>query len=261
MVCMKTESFDLIFMKVIKVSILNFIYYDHLCKISIYLCSRITWWKISFSFVVVCLLGWPSVRPRLWCHKQPSEIWAITAAGCFSADRIRVWSEIFVFIWHAVLQRVRSIVDNTNLWNLKSIIHALNIWKAMVLVKRLWLGLLLATAIFVLNCTIFFQLQDRVFPSLEWLQMTKSVLWNFTIIQVLAFLSNPKNPDVSSNFCLRNMVHLKLFFYTWRSRNSTIFIFACITKGSQLFQRIITRSKANSYFKSRSYSGNVLPPK
>ena len=35
------------------------------------------------------------------------------------------------------------------------------------------------------------------FLSLEWLQITKSVLWKFAIIQVLPFLNNPKDLDPS----------------------------------------------------------------
>ena len=35
------------------------------------------------------------------------------------------------------------------------------------------------------------------FPSLEWLQITKSVLGNFAIIRVLSFRNNPKNLDPS----------------------------------------------------------------
>ena len=37
----------------------------------------------------------------------------------------------------------------------------------------------------------------RGFPSLEWLLITKSILWNFAIIQILPFLNNPKDPDPS----------------------------------------------------------------
>ena len=37
-----------------------------------------------------------------------------------------------------------------------------------------------------------------VSSSLEWLQITRSVLWNFAIIQVLPVLNNPKNLDPSS---------------------------------------------------------------
>ena len=35
------------------------------------------------------------------------------------------------------------------------------------------------------------------FPSLEWLQITKSDLWNFAIIRVKPFLINPKDLDLS----------------------------------------------------------------
>ena len=45
--------------------------------------------------------------------------------------------------------------------------------------------------------TVFIWLYDGVFPFLEWLQKTKSVLWNFTIIPVLPFLNNPKDLDLS----------------------------------------------------------------
>ena len=44
---------------------------------------------------------------------------------------------------------------------------------------------------------LFFWLSDRVFPSLEWQQITKSALWNFAIIWVLPFLNNPKDLDLS----------------------------------------------------------------
>ena len=37
----------------------------------------------------------------------------------------------------------------------------------------------------------------RFFFSLEWLQMTKSVMWNFAINQVLPFRNNPKDLDPS----------------------------------------------------------------
>ena len=36
-----------------------------------------------------------------------------------------------------------------------------------------------------------------VFVPLEWLQITKSVLWNFAIIPILPFLNNPKDLDPS----------------------------------------------------------------
>ena len=35
------------------------------------------------------------------------------------------------------------------------------------------------------------------FGPLEWLQITKSVLWNFAIIPILPFLDNPKDLDPS----------------------------------------------------------------
>ena len=35
------------------------------------------------------------------------------------------------------------------------------------------------------------------FVPLEWLQITKSVLWNFAIIPILSFLNNPKDLDPS----------------------------------------------------------------
>ena len=37
----------------------------------------------------------------------------------------------------------------------------------------------------------------QVFSSLEWVQITKSVLWNFAIIWILPFLNNPKDLDPS----------------------------------------------------------------
>ena len=40
----------------------------------------------------------------------------------------------------------------------------------------------------------------QVFPSLEWLQVTKSVLWNFAIIKVLPFLNNSK--DLESSYMM-----------------------------------------------------------
>ena len=43
----------------------------------------------------------------------------------------------------------------------------------------------------------FVWLKDRVFPSLESLQITKSVLCNFATIQVLPFLNNAKYLDPS----------------------------------------------------------------
>ena len=45
--------------------------------------------------------------------------------------------------------------------------------------------------------TVFIRLWDRVFGPLEWLQITKSVLWNFVIIPILPFLDNPKDLDPS----------------------------------------------------------------
>ena len=44
---------------------------------------------------------------------------------------------------------------------------------------------------------IFIRLKNRVFPSLEWQQITKSVLWNFAIRQILSFLNSPKDLDLS----------------------------------------------------------------
>ena len=40
------------------------------------------------------------------------------------------------------------------------------------------------------------------FPSLEWLQISKSVLWNFAIIWVLPFLNNSKDLDPSNKLGL-----------------------------------------------------------
>ena len=37
----------------------------------------------------------------------------------------------------------------------------------------------------------------RGFVPTEWLQITKSVLWNFAIIPILPFLNNPKDLDPS----------------------------------------------------------------
>ena len=36
-----------------------------------------------------------------------------------------------------------------------------------------------------------------VFPSLEWLQITKSVLWNLAVILVLPYLNNPNDLELS----------------------------------------------------------------
>ena len=44
---------------------------------------------------------------------------------------------------------------------------------------------------------VFIQLLDEDSPSLEWLNITKSVLWNYAIIQVLPFLNNPRDEDPS----------------------------------------------------------------
>ena len=44
---------------------------------------------------------------------------------------------------------------------------------------------------------VFIWLLDRFFPSIEWQQITKSVLRNFATIQVLPFLNNPKDLDPS----------------------------------------------------------------
>ena len=48
-----------------------------------------------------------------------------------------------------------------------------------------------------MSITVFIPLQDGVFHTLQWLQITKSVLWNFAIKQVLPFLNNPKDLDLS----------------------------------------------------------------
>ena len=45
--------------------------------------------------------------------------------------------------------------------------------------------------------TIFIRLKDGVFVPLEWLQITKLVLWNFAIIPILPFLNNSKDLDPS----------------------------------------------------------------
>ena len=50
--------------------------------------------------------------------------------------------------------------------------------------------------------TIFFDTPylfgyKKGFPSLEWLQITKYVLWNFALICVLPFLNNSKDQDLS----------------------------------------------------------------
>ena len=44
---------------------------------------------------------------------------------------------------------------------------------------------------------VFIWLYDWVFPSIEWLQISKSVQWNFAIIVVLPFLNNAKDLDPS----------------------------------------------------------------
>ena len=41
--------------------------------------------------------------------------------------------------------------------------------------------------------SVFIQLLDGVCPSLEWIQITESDLWNFAIIQVLPFRNKPKD--------------------------------------------------------------------
>ena len=43
----------------------------------------------------------------------------------------------------------------------------------------------------------FLRSQDSVFLSLEWLQITKSVQWNFAMIGVFPFLNNLKDLDPS----------------------------------------------------------------
>ena len=45
--------------------------------------------------------------------------------------------------------------------------------------------------------TVFIWLQDWVFPSLDWLQITISVLRDFAKLRVLPFLNNPKGLDPS----------------------------------------------------------------
>ena len=47
------------------------------------------------------------------------------------------------------------------------------------------------------HITIFIWLQDGVFVSLEWLQISNSVPWKCAIIRVLPFLNNPKDLDPS----------------------------------------------------------------
>ena len=42
-----------------------------------------------------------------------------------------------------------------------------------------------------------YQAVRRDFVSLEWLQISNSVAWNFAIVQVLPFLNNPKDLDPS----------------------------------------------------------------
>ena len=63
--------------------------------------------------------------------------------------------------------------------------------------------------------------QYRIYPAvrqgffpLEWLQITKSVLWNFAIIPILPFLNNPKDLDLSCKMdldlwdCFGRKLHL-----------------------------------------------------
>ena len=50
---------------------------------------------------------------------------------------------------------------------------------------------------YVKHGTAFIRLLDGVFPSLEWVQIIKSVLSNFAVIRVLPFLNNPKDLDPS----------------------------------------------------------------
>ena len=45
--------------------------------------------------------------------------------------------------------------------------------------------------------TVFIRLYDGGFVPLEWLQITKSVLWNFAVIPILSYLNNLKDLDLS----------------------------------------------------------------
>ena len=47
------------------------------------------------------------------------------------------------------------------------------------------------------------------YSSPEWLQITKSVVWNFAIILVLPFLNNLKDPDPSDKMDLDFGIVLK----------------------------------------------------
>ena len=61
---------------------------------------------------------------------------------------------------------------------------------------------------FCKNCCIHSVIR-QVFPSLEWLQITKSVHWNFAVIPVLPFLNNPKYLDRSFKMALDFRNYLK----------------------------------------------------
>ena len=54
------------------------------------------------------------------------------------------------------------------------------------------------------------------FPSLEWVQIIKSVLCNFAVIRVLPFLNNPKDLDPSYKM---DLDFLGLF---WNEKNTVL---------------------------------------
>ena len=88
--------------------------------------------------------------------------------------------------------------------------------------------------------TVFIQLSDRVFPSLEWLPIPKSVLSNFAIIQILPCLNNPK--DLPIYLAIRqsfpfSWMTISILFYpiTLEGRRGTTDEFATIPFHLDLF--------------------------
>ena len=61
----------------------------------------------------------------------------------------------------------------------------------------IWYILQFKSSIFQINEYRIYSAKWQVFFSLEWLQITKSVLRNFAIIWGLPFLNNPKDLDPS----------------------------------------------------------------
>ena len=70
-----------------------------------------------------------------------------------------------------------------------------------------------------------FGYETGFFPSLEWLQITKSVLWNFAIIRVLPFQNNAKDLDPSYKMDLDFWIVLEGKKTSSYNRRYTVFYF------------------------------------